>query len=156
MCVCVSECECEETERVHRRWKEREERQGKEVSETRWGARTTYLNRLQLSQMLYVYTSQDSCKTPHLPVTPSTANEAWYWPKCLLLSGGQHLFSFFKMWFIAHICTHVHTHMCPPQRMEEASKELNALRLALEMIKEQLKIPDVETGSGLSRKEKQG
>ena len=49
----------------------------------------------------------------------------------------------------------VHTHM-RLQRMEEASKELNARRLAVEMIKEQLRIPDVDTGSGLTRKEKQG
>ena len=50
---------------------------------------------------------------------------------------------------------YIHTHM-HSQRMETANKELTARRLAVEMIKEQLKIPDVETGSGLSKKEKQG
>lgn len=48
---------------------------------------------------------------------------------------------------------YIHTHM-HSQRMETANKELTARRLAVEMIKEQLKIPDVEA-SGLSKKENQ-
>ena len=48
---------------------------------------------------------------------------------------------------------YIHTHM-HSQRMETANKELTARRLAVEMIKEQLRIPDVE-GSSLSKKENQ-
>lgn len=48
---------------------------------------------------------------------------------------------------------YIHTHM-HSQRMETANKELTARRLAVEMIKEQLKIPDVEASS-LSKKENQ-
>ena len=50
---------------------------------------------------------------------------------------------------------YIHTHM-HSQRMEKVIKELNARRLAVEGIKEQLQILDLETGSGLSRKEEQG
>ena len=131
---------------------EREEKQGKERrgSGTRWGARTTYLNRLQLLQM-YVYTSQDTRKTSHLPVTPAQLMRPGIGQNTSC-SVGANIFRFSGCGLLF---THVHTHM-NLQRMEEASKELNARRLAVDMIKEQLKIPDVEAGSGLSRKEKQG
>ena len=108
-------------------------------------------NRLQLLQM-YVYTSQDMCKTSHLPVTPAQLMRPGIGQNtsCLVGANISSCFSGCGLLF-----THVHTHM-NLQRMEEASKELNARRLAVEMIKEQLRIPDVEAGSGLSRKEKEG
>ena len=115
------------------------------------GCKYNILNRLQLLQM-YVYTSQDTRKTSHLPVTPAQLMRPGI-DQNTSCSVEANIFRFSGRCGL--LFTHVHTHM-NLQRMEEASKELNARRLAVDMIKEQLKIPDVEAGSGLSRKEKQG
>jgi len=56
---------------------------------------------------------------------------------------------------MTHIPPPLPTHT-QPQRVDQANKEVKARQLAMEMLKEQLKIPDIDSASGLSKKEKLG
>ena len=119
------------------------------------GAHKRYCQLLQIC--MYVYTS---CKNPHILVAPVQLMRPGIGQnksRSVVARSVTSTLIFREMMFFdcSYKCTCTYTHTYS-QRVEKAIKELNAWWLAVEMIKEQLRIPDVETGSALSRKDKQG